>query len=90
MAAGDQLSNFRLTIQDDLTFTKVDFSGDESSGIWQLTSGSTQLVLYVNEANEERWLLLDLKLRRLEMRLLQNPGKPQLDIRYVLEPVKGQ
>ena len=90
MEPGDDLSSFRLFIQEDFTFRRIYFDGTETAGSWQLTSGLTQLALFVGEANEERWLLLDLKLRRLEMRLLQNPDKPQLDIRYVLEPVKGQ
>jgi len=46
--------------------------------------------LFVDEPHEERWLLLDLEIRSLEMRLLQRPDKPQLDIRYILEPVKGR
>lgn len=84
------LSQYRLRLEEDFTFTRSSISGQDNSGTWQLTSGLTQIVLFVDEPHEERWLLLDLEIRRLEMRLLQRPDKPQLDIRYVLEPVKGR
>ena len=84
------LTQYRLDLNDDFTFTKTSISGQVSEGIWQLTSGLTQVVLFVGEPHEERWLLLDLEIRRLEMRLLQRPDKPQLDIRYILEQVKGR
>jgi hypothetical protein len=84
------LTQYRLDLNDDFTFTKTSISGQVSEGNWQLTSGLTQVVLFVDEPHEERWLLLDLEIRRLEMRLLQRPDKPQLDIRYILEPVKGR
>ena len=84
------LTQYRLDLKDDFTFTRLSISGQESEGTWQLTSGLTQVVLFVDEPHEERWLLLDLEIRRLEMRLLQLPDKPQLDIRYILEPVKGR
>ena len=84
------LTQYRLKLNNDFTFTRSSISGQVSDGTWQLTSGLTQIVLFVDEPREERWLLLDLEVRRLEMRLLQNPTKPQLDIRYILTPVKGQ
>ena len=89
-ATDTDLTQFRLDLNDDFTFTKTSISGQVSEGNWQLTSGLTQVVLFVDEPHEERWLLLDLEIRRLEMRLLQRPDKPQLDIRYILEPVKGR
>ncbi len=84
------LTQYRLELNDDFTFTKTSISGQDNNGTWQLTSGLTQVVLFVDEPHEERWLLLDLEIRSLEMRLLQRPDKPQLDIRYILEPVKGR
>ena len=84
------LTQYRLELNDDFTFTRSSISGQVGEGTWQLTSGLTQVVLFVDEPHEERWLLLDLEIRRLEMRLLQRPDKPQLDIRYILEPVKGR
>lgn len=84
------LTQYRLNLNDDFTFTRTSISGQDSDGTWQLTSGLTQVVLFVDEPHEERWLLLDLEIRSLEMRLLQRPDKPQLDIRYILEPVKGR
>lgn len=92
MGSGDFLDRYRLTLNDDFTFSRKFFNEQgDAEGNWQLTSGLTQLVLFAGEpGREEHWLLLDLKVRRLEMRLLQEPNKPQLDIRYVLEPTRGQ
>ena len=84
------LTQYRLELNDDFSFTKTSISGQDNNGTWQLTSGLTQVVLFVDEPHEERWLLLDLEIRSLEMRLLQRPDKPQLDIRFILEPVKGR
>jgi hypothetical protein len=84
------LTKYRLNLNDDFTFTRSSIAEQVSEGTWNLTSGLTQVVLFVDEPHEERWLLLDLEIRRLEMRLLQRPDKPQLDIRYILEPVKGR
>ena len=84
------LTKYRLKLNDDFTFTRSSIGAQVSEGTWNLTSGLTQVVLFVDEPHEERWLLLDLEIRRLEMRLLQRPDKPQLDIRYILEPVKGR
>jgi hypothetical protein len=90
MTGDDKLENYRLTLNDDFTFTRVFFDGQIKEGTWQLTSGLTQVVLFVDDPDERHWLILDLEIRRLEMRLLQAPNKPQLDIRFVLQPVKGR
>ena len=83
------LSHYRLKLEDDFTFSRITIDGQEESGDWQLTSGLTQIVLFVNDPREERYLLLNLEIRRLELRLLQDSFKDgELDIRYILIPVK--
>ena len=83
------LSLYRLNLKDDFTFTRITIDGQEESGDWQLTSGLTQIILFVNDPREERYLLIDLEIRRLELRLLQDSFKDgELDIRYILIPVK--
>ena len=85
----DRFNMFDLN--DDFTFKRVTVDGQEEAGIWKLTAGLSQIVLFVDDPREESYLLLDLEVRRLEMRLLQDSFKDgQLDIRYILEPVKGQ
>jgi hypothetical protein len=85
------LSFYRLTLNEDFTFTQTGIDGETGSGVWALTSGLTQLVLFVDDPREVNYLLLNLEIRRLEMRALQDDFKNgQLDIRYTLEPVKGK
>ena len=85
------LSVYRLILNEDFTFKRVTIDGQEEEGNWQLTAGLTQVVLFVDDPREESYLLLDLEVRRLEMRLLQESFKDgQLDIRYILVPIKGQ
>ena len=85
------LSFYRLTLNEDFTFNQTGIDGETGSGVWTLTSGLTQLVLFVDDPREVNYLLLNLEIRSLEMRALQDDFKNgQLDIRYTLEPVKGK
>ncbi len=85
------LTKYRLDLKDDFTFSRTTIDGAEESGNWKLTAGLSQIVLFINDPREERYLLIDLKVRRMEMKLLQESFKQgELDIRYFLEPVKGQ
>ena len=85
------LSVYRLQLDDDFTFERTNIDGQKEAGVWQLTAGLSQIVLFVGDPREERYLLLNLEVRLLEMRLLQDSFKQgELDIRYILEPVKGQ
>jgi len=85
------LSQYRLTLNKDFTFTRVTIDGKDEAGEWKLTAGLSQFVLFVNDPREEHYLVLDLAVRRLEMRILQDSFKQgELDIRYILIPVKGQ
>jgi len=85
------LSKYRLNLKKEFTFKRITIDGQEEEGNWQLTAGLTQIILFVDDPREESYLLLNIEVRRLEMRLLQESFKDgQLDIRYILEPVKGQ
>jgi len=85
------LSMYRLQLDNDFTFDRTTIDGQREGGEWQLTAGLSQIVLFVGDPREERYLILNLKVRLLEMRLLQDSFKQgELDIRYILEPVKGQ
>lgn len=85
------LTLYRLDLRDDFTFDRVSIDGNEESGNWKLTAGLSQVVLFVNDPREERYLLIDLKIRQMELKLLQESFKDgELDIRYILNPVKTQ
>ena len=93
MDAGDQITTYRLKLNDDFTFTRTYFDGTVEGGEWALTAGLSQLILFVNDPREENYLLLNLEVRQLEIRLLQeikNNQNGQWDIRYILVPIKGQ
>ncbi len=85
------LTVYRLDLRDDFTFSRTTIDGVEEEGNWKLTAGLSQVVLFVNGPREERYLLIDLKVREMEIKLLQESFKQgELDIRYFLEPTKGQ
>lgn len=85
------LTQYRLELKDDFTFTRITIDGKEEKGDWKLTAGLSQIILFVGDPREERYLLIDLKVRQMEIKLLQESFKEgELDIRYFLEPVKGQ
>lgn len=85
------LTQYRLELKDDFTFNRTTVHGVEESGDWKLTAGLSQIVLFVGDPREERYLLIDLKVRQMEVKLLQESFKQgELDIRYFLEPVKGK
>jgi hypothetical protein len=85
------LSFYRLDLNKDFTFSRTGIDSQIRSGTWSLTAGLSQLILTFDDTYQEHYLLLNLEVRRLEMRVLQDPGKVgELDIRYILEPVKGQ
>jgi len=85
------LTVYRLDLRNDFTFSRTTIDGVEEEGNWKLTAGLSQVVLFVNDPREERYLLIDLKVREMEIKLLQESFKQgELDIRYFLEPTKGQ
>ena len=91
---GESISNYRLRLKDDFTYTRTNLDGSESAGEWALLSGLTQLVLFENELEIERWLV-NLEPRELELKLQEIPEKVDgqgfnIDLRYILIPVRGQ
>lgn len=85
------LGFYRLKLNEDFTFVRTGVNNITLNGTWTLSAGLSQLRLTFEDGREEHYLLLDLEVRRLEMRVLQDPNKlGELDIRYILEPVKGR
>ena len=91
LGPGENLETYRLKLYDDFTFDKIDVYGQLKQGNWALTSGLSQLILFADEPETEHWLILDLKIRRLEIKYEPpGPDKANIDARLVLVPVKGQ
>jgi len=86
---GTDVSAYRLNMMDDLTFSRITIDGDFDEGAWSLMAEQSQLVLFPDDPREERYLILDLGIRNLELKVLQDDFKSgEFDIRYLLEPVK--
>lgn len=88
-------ANYRLILSEDYTFTRTDIKGVIDNGTWSLASGLTQLKLDVSGGYIESWLIIDLQVRRLEIKYtgsseVKDRQSGILDMIYVLEPVKGQ
>lgn len=84
------LENYNLKLNDDFTFNKTGFDNIEKSGTWELTAGLSQLILYLDDQTDEHYLILNLEVRKLELRVLKDPGKVgEIDIRYILVPVRN-
>lgn len=82
-------SNYRLRLREDLTFTRINFDQTEVEGTWELQNGGNQLVLYVNVDIPERYLILDLQFRKLELQVVQASTKTGETVyQYVLEPTR--
>lgn len=83
------LENYRLKLYEDFSFIRTGFDAIESSGTWELTAGLSQLILYFNDQPNEHYIILNLEVRKLELRVLKDPEKlGEIDIRYILIPVK--
>ena len=88
--ASHSLSYYKIKLNDDFTFIKTGFDNIEKSGNWELTAGLSQLILYFDDETDEHYLILNLEVRKLELRVLKDPGKVgEIDIRYILVPVRN-
>ena len=84
------ISLYRLELKDDFTFYEVGIEGAEREGAWELVNNGTILNLNYDDGPPLRFLILDLQIRTLVLRVLQSEEKiGSLDIQYHLEPVKG-
>ncbi len=83
------LSLYRLSLNEDFTFTRIGIEGAEESGSWNLNASKTQLFLFVGQANEERYFIIDLQVRKLVLQIIQDDNKiGTLEIKYELEPLR--
>lgn len=94
---GERLENFNLKLNKDYTFERVIFNGEKDFGTWSLNSVETELRLISDDPlKSENWAIGQFEIRKLELVLDPNPVGGRLeatrpvDVRYILEPVKGQ
>jgi len=82
-------SLYRLALKEDGSFTRITILGNLEEGPWSLTNAGTQLILFEGDFREERYLIIKLQLRLLELQLTQKNNKTgDKEFRFILIPVK--
>ena len=82
-------SLYRIEMREDGTFTRRSIQGNSEEGVWSLTNAGTQLILFEGDFREERYLIIKLQLRLLELQLTQKNNKTgDKEFRFVMVPVK--
>ena len=83
------ISGYRIRLNKDFTFNETGIEGAENSGIWQLDNNATILEMEYENGVEIKYLIIDLQIRQLVLRVIQSEEKiGSLDILYNLVPVK--
>ena len=85
----EDLYLYRLQLKDDYTFTETSIKGNEQEGTWRLDNNATILTLEYADGSEFGFILVEIQIRNLLMRVIQSEEKiGSLDIVYHLIPVK--
>lgn len=85
----DDLSLYRLQLNDDFTFAETYFEGAEFSGNWQLDNNGTVLVLIRESGDQFKFIIANVGVRVLQLSVIQEDFKDgSLEIDYFLEPVR--
>ena len=83
------LSLYRLQLNRDLTFKESSITGVELEGTWRLDNNATILILQYPDESEFGFIIVELQIRNLTMRVIQSEDKiGSLDILYYMIPVK--
>ena len=83
------LSLYRLQLNRDLTFKESSITGVELEGTWRLDNNATILILEYPDESEFGFIIVELQIRNLTMRVIQSEDKiGSLDILYYMIPVK--
>lgn len=81
-------SRYRLKLNEDQTLLLIDFDGTEREGEWQLSNADRELILFPGETNEQRFLILTLQLRTMELQTVLVSNKTgSSEFRFLFEPV---
>ena len=84
------LSLYRLRLNDDFTFKEISIRGVETEGAWRVDNNATILVLEYPDDSEFGFIIVELQIRTLVLRVIQSESKiGSLDILYHMVPVKS-
>ena len=85
----EDLSLYRLQLNEDLTFSETSIPGNQQAGTWSLDNNGTILTLEYEDGSELRFIISDIQIRSLVLSVIQSEDKiGSLDIVYHLIPVK--
>lgn len=80
---------YRLNLNEDLTFTRINFDGSVQEGQWALENGFNQLVLFSDRPDAEQYLIVELRIRKLELQVISSDDKVgSTEYRYLLKPTR--
>lgn len=80
---------YRLILREDFSMTRINFDGSSQDGEWAIENGFNQLVFFTNSTFPERYLILSLQVRKLELHIIQSDNKVgSTEFRYILKPVR--
>jgi len=81
-------SRYKLTLNSDQTMVLIDFDGTIRKGEWKLANGDTELILFDGETDQQRYLIVDLQIRRMELQtVLESYKTGSTEFRFLFEPV---
>lgn len=81
------ISRYTLDFKEDQTMTRTNFDGSTQQGNWALANADRELVIFEGEAEEQRFLIIDIQIRRLELQTLITSSKTgAAEFRFTFDP----
>lgn len=81
------ISRYSLEFNEDRTMERTNFDGSVQQGNWTLINNDRELIIFEGEAEEQRFLIVDIQLRRLELQTLITSNKTgAAEFRFVFNP----
>jgi len=81
------ISRYSLEFNEDRSMTRTSFDGTMEQGDWALINNDRELIIFEGAAEEQRFLIVDIQLRRLELQTLITSNKTgAAEFRFIFDP----
>ena len=81
------ISRYSLEFNEDRSMIRTNFDGSTEQGSWELINGDRELIIFEGQAEEQRFLIIDIQLRRLELQTLITSNKTgAAEFRFIFDP----
>ena len=81
------ISRYTLEFNEDGSMTRTNFDGSIEMGSWSLVNGDRELIIFEGQAEEQRFLIIDIQIRRLELQTLITSNKTgATEFRFIFVP----